>query len=151
MSINKQWKRVESDLCPLGNKSPETVLHLLSCTHPDITTAHTSAIKRLFQTINDINTNSHIVSFWRSAFQSLTDEEPVPKPLLTMDPITWGVTQAYHQQKALGRDSFFKGLLAVKWSTLQQKHYNKDPKDRENIFRWKRIVVRSFMEVLKEL
>ena len=151
MTINKKWKRIESDLCPLCNKSPETIAHLMSCTHPDITMARNSAIRRLFQTIHNLNTNTHIASFWRVAFQNLIDKQPVPKPSLTMDPITWNVTQAYHQQKAIGWDVFSKGILASKWSKIQQKQYDDDPKDGENIFRWKRIVVRSFMDVYKEL
>ena len=33
MPMNKKRKRIGSDLCPMCNSKPETIQHLLSCTH----------------------------------------------------------------------------------------------------------------------
>ena len=135
MTINKKWKRIDSDLCPMCSKRPETIQHLLSCTHPDMTTARTTAMRGMFQTINGLNTQQNIVSFWKSVFKSIEDETPVLKSILTMEPTTWSIVQAYHQQQAIGWTSFAKGLLTNKWSKIQQNHYDVKPRDGENIFR----------------
>ena len=123
MSINKKLKSIESDLCPMYNSKPETIQHLISCTHPDMTMARDRALRRMFQIINTLNTQKHIVSFWRSLFQSIAEDKTVPKPLLTMELTPWGVIQTYHQQKAIVWESFSKGLLVKKSSELQQQHY----------------------------
>ena len=43
------------------------------------------------------------------------------------------------------------GLLSKTWATIQKTHYDSNKKDGENIHRWKRLVVKEFLELLGEL
>lgn len=68
-----------------------------------------------------------------------------------MNPTTWNIAQAYLSQSEVGWNCFFKGIIVKEWSRIQMKHYEKEAKDGENIHRWKRIVVQSIMDLIREL
>ena len=53
MTINKKWKRTESDLCPLCSDAPETVFHLLSCKHNDICYVRSTRISKMFDKLKN--------------------------------------------------------------------------------------------------
>ena len=151
MSINKKWKSIDSDLCPLCSEYPETILHLLSCTQQDITTLRTSLSQKFFRTLNELNTQREMIAHWKDVFHHITHKVPITTPKLTMNPTSWTLIQAHQSQSKIGWGSFVNGLISKKWSHIQQKHYNDNPKDGENIYRWKRIVIRLFMDLLREL
>ena len=42
-------------------------------------------------------------------------------------------------------------MIAIEWSKIQQRHYDKSNKNGENIYRWKRIILQSIMDFIREL
>ena len=151
MSINKKWKRIDLDLCPLCSEYPETILHLLSCKQQDITTLRISLSQNFFRILNESNTQRQMIAHWKDIFHNMTHQVPITTPKLTMNPISWTLIQAHQSQSKIGWGSFVIGLISKKWSHIQQKHYNDNPKDGENIYRWKRMVIRLFMDLFREL
>ena len=152
MSVNKKWKRAESDLCPMCAKEPETLHHLLSCTHDDIKYVRNLSIAKFTQTLKKLNTQPDIVSHWTQLLERVTTNQPIKSPTLSMtNPSSWRLIQAHQQQTGIGWGCFFKGMLGKKWTMIQQSHYNGNQKDGENIHRWKRIVLRMFFDMMKDL
>ena len=68
-----------------------------------------------------------------------------------MNPTTWSIVQAFQHQNQIGWRGFANGLLSVKWSDIQQKHYDANPTDNENIHRWRQVIVQSFLDLLSQL
>ena len=151
MSINHKWGRFDSDLCPLCSKKPETVSHLLVCDQRDIRNLRHTLLSKMVDQWNKLNTQKDLVHHWKNVFYNMEQETNIPLPKLTMDPITWKIIQAHQHQSKIGWTSFTNGMLSNKWSAIQQSRYDSDPKDGENIFRWKRSIIRSFMDLLREL
>ena len=73
------------------------------------------------------------------------------KPTLSIDSTTWTIMQAHQQQTEIGWRSFTNGILSEKWAQIQQQHYTRNPKDGENTFRWKHELVRTILDLIKEL
>ena len=152
MPINKKWKRTDCDLCPLCTSAPETIHHLLSCSHKDIEYVRTITIAKLLDTLKTLNTQPGIVSHWRHLFHNITNQVEIqPRPVSISNPASWRLRQAHQQQSRIGWENFFHGMIGTTWAEIQQNHYNKESKDGENIHIWKRIVVMKFFDLLKEL
>lgn len=151
MSINKKWGRIESDTCPLCKQEPETLQHLLSCTHQDIRYVRDIQIQKIFKTLGELNTNPDMLSHWKSILCNMTTNSTIHKPTLTMNPNNWLLIQAHLQQERIGWPSFVKGMIAIKWTNIQIAHYRNNPKDGENIHRWRRLVIQAFMTMFKEI
>lgn len=151
MSINKKWGRIDSDVCPLCTLAPETTIHLLSCSHEDVSLVRKQMITRFQDTMNKLNTAPEIKAHWNTILRQFDDGSPITKPAITMNPTTWNIAQVHLTQSEIGCDCFFRGMLANEWSKIQQRHYDGNEKNGENIFRWKRIVVQSIMDFIREL
>ena len=49
MTVNFKWKRIDSNLCPLCSKTPETIIHLLQCDQSDIKRLRESLISKMVE------------------------------------------------------------------------------------------------------
>ena len=151
MSINMKWGRIDSDVCPLCVNSPETTIHLLSCPHEDVVAVRQQMISRFKDTMNKLNTAPEICEHWIKILTQYYDGIPISKPPITMNPTTWNIAQAHMTQADIGWDCFFRGMIVIEWSKIQQRHYDKSNKNGENIYRWKRIILQSIMDFIREL
>ena len=145
MSINKKWKRVGSDLCPLCHRESETVMHLLPCTQQDISNVRTTALKKLQLNLTKLDTSPAIRKHWNTIFSDIVSGTLVTRPGVTMNPTTWTISAA------IGWNGFMNALWTKRWSAIQQKFYEGNLNDGENIHSWQRMVMRYFMDFLREL
>ena len=67
-----------------------------------------------------------------------------------MNPTSWNLIQAHQQQERIGWKLFVKGMIAKRWTNIQMTHYRDNPKDGENIYRWRRLVIQAMLNILKE-
>ena len=81
----------------------------------------------MFETLKKMNTQNDIVNHWKSIFESITSKSEI------------------------GWRHFFNGLLSNTWTSIQKMHYDSKPKDGENIHRWKRLVIKDFLELMRNL
>ena len=151
MEINHKWKRIDTDVCPLCSKKTETIQHLLECDQQDLQQLRWNLLKKMEETWKKVNTNKYIVQQWKEIFTSLQNDDDMKIPTINMNPTTWSVVQAFQHQNQIGWRGFTNGLLSVKWSDIQQKHYEANPTDGENIHRWRRVIVQSFLDLLRQL
>ena len=84
MSINKKWKRTECDLCPLCSNAPETIMHMFSCSHEDISYVRRTRISRMFASLDRLNTQADILNHWKKLFQNIESNEKFTQPPLSM-------------------------------------------------------------------
>ena len=61
------------------------------------------------------------------------------------------IDKAHQQQTEISWNSFTHGIFSEKWAQIQQRHYEQNLKDGENIFGWKREVMRTILNFIKEL
>ena len=151
MTVNHKWNRIDSNLCPLCSKKPETIAHLLQCDQSDMKNMRRSLIAKMIEQWMKLNTQKGLIEHWKTVYEYIEKDDNIPLPKLTMDPTTWKITQAHQHQQKIGWNGFTKGLISDKWTDIQHTHYIKEPKDGENIFRWKSIIVHSLLELIREL
>ena len=143
--------KIDSDLCPLCARTTEKTIHLMSCAHEDIATVRGQMMERFRDTLNKLNTALEIINHWVNVLQLYNDGRPIAKPQVTINPTSWNIAQVHLTQAEMGWDCFFRGMIAAEWSKIQQKHHDRTEKKGENIYRWKRIVLQSIMDFIREL
>ena len=88
MVINHKWKRIDTNICPLCSKKPETIQHLLACDQQDLQQLRWNLLKKMEETWKKVNTNTYIVRQWMEIFKSLQNDDDIKTPTINMNPTT---------------------------------------------------------------
>ena len=111
MTINKKWEWSQSDLCPLCQSQPETIPHMIQCTHPDMQYVRATSIETFRKTMKTLGTNPLIQQHWMSQLNKIINSQPTDNPSINIDPASWNIMQAHQQQSQIGWYSFLRGLI----------------------------------------
>ena len=98
-------------------------------------TFRATALKKLHLNLTKLNTSPAIRKHWDTIFSDIVSGTLVTRPGVTMNPNIWTISQAHTAQAAIGWIGFMNGLWTKRWSAMQQKFYEDNPNDRENIHR----------------
>ena len=106
----------------------------------------------MYASLHRLNTQTDILNHLKKLFQNIESDEKFTQPPLSMlNPVSWKIIQAHQNQQKIGWKAFFNGLISKRWTEIQKAHYDSEPKNGENIHRWKRLVIQEFLELLREM
>ena len=140
-----QWKQSSSGMCPLCHTHIETCDHVLRCKEQNITAARLHLLNELEQKLKKIKTHPLLLAWILIGMKQWIKGYKISRPDRTSN--NKKLRKAIREQKKLGYNNLFRGILSTKWNKTQLSYGKGTGKyDSGNVTHWSNKASRYLME-----